>query len=111
MTQKAAILKALLQGKTLSIKNGFDWFSCTNIPREIGRSVEREFNVRCERTRKEKISRYGQPCCWYEYKLPKTKENEDGIKKIIEYIREQEGYPKTDTRQKEAKKINQLSLL
>ena len=45
MNQKAAICKALLEGETISILTGFKDFGCTNIPREIGRSVERAFGV------------------------------------------------------------------
>jgi len=89
MTSKAALIKALLDGKTVNIKNGFELFSITNVPREIGRSVERSFNVKVDRTPREGISRYKQPCVWVDYKLLKTEENKKGIELMRAYLAEQ----------------------
>lgn len=88
MTSKAALIKALLDGKTVNIKNGFELFSITNVPREIGRSVERYFNVKIHRTPREGVSRYKQPCVWVDYKLLKTEENKKGIELMRAYIAE-----------------------
>jgi len=44
-TQKAALCHALLNGRRLTIMDGFKEFGITNLPREIGRSVERSFGV------------------------------------------------------------------
>ena len=93
MTSKAAICKALLDGKVLNIKNGFVWFGVTNIPREIGRSVERAFNVKVSRTPMEGKSRFGQPCNWMDYRLNRTDYNEEGRKKMMEYVASQTGQP------------------
>lgn len=90
MTGKAALCKALLKGEVLSIMVGFKWFSITNVPREIGRSVERAFNVRVSRTTKEFTSRYGQPGSYVEYRLNRVPDNAEGIKLMEAYVREQE---------------------
>jgi len=88
MNQKAAICKSLLKGEVLSIMNGFKWFGCTNIPREIGRSVEREFDVQVSRIQKKGISRYKQPTNYTEYRLNRTDYNKEGIEKMESYVRE-----------------------
>jgi hypothetical protein len=88
MTQKAAIAKSLLKGEVLSIMNGFKWFGCTNLPREIGRQIEREFDVQVSRVRKDGLSRYEQPVSYFEYRLNRTEDNKEGIKKMIAYISE-----------------------
>jgi hypothetical protein len=88
MTQKAAIAKSLLKGEVLSIMNGFRWFGCTNIPREIGRSIEREFGVQVSRTQKDGMGRYEQPVSYFEYRLNRTEYNREGIKKMIAYVTE-----------------------
>lgn len=90
MNQKAAICKSLLKGEVLSIMNGFKWFGCTNIPREIGRSVEREFNVEVSRIQKEGNSRYGQPVHYFEYRLNNTEYNKPGRQKMEQYVRDVE---------------------
>lgn len=93
MNQKAAICDALLKGKVLNIKNGFHLFGVTNVPREIGRSVERAFGVTIERKPEEGLSRYGQPCSWMNYFLDKKKpENKEGIEKMKIYVNEQKGF-------------------
>lgn len=89
MTSKAALCKALLEGKVLNIKNGFNLFGITNIPREISRMIERPFNVQVSRTKREGKSRYGQSVCWFDYRLNKTEYNAEGIKKMEEYVKEQ----------------------
>lgn len=90
MTQKAALCHALLQGETLSIMDGFKRFGITNLPRSIGRSVERDFNVIVSRNPKRSKTRYGTPCNYYEYYLNKAASvNKDGIKTMKEYVKEQ----------------------
>lgn len=105
MTAKAAICKALLLGRVLNIKNGFTWFGVTNIPREIGRGVERAFNVKCERTNQTGTTRYLQPCEWIDYKLYPTQENLPGIKLMVAYILKEEGDPKTEQVRKEQDRL------
>jgi hypothetical protein len=91
MNQKCAIIKSLLKGEVLSIMNGFKWFGCTNIPREIGRSIEREFGVTVSRVRKEGKSRYKQPVSYFQYRLNRTDHNLEGIAKMEEYVKRIEG--------------------
>lgn len=91
MTSKAALVKALLDGKVLNIKNGFHLLSITNVPREIGRSVERAFNVEVKRTPREGTSKYGQPCVWVDYSLEKKESNKEGIAKMRVYLAENMG--------------------
>lgn len=91
MNQKAALCKSLLKGEVLSIMVGFKWFGITNVPREIGRSVERAFGVQVSRTSKDFTSRYGQPGSYFEYRLNRTPHNKEGIEKMEAYIKEIEG--------------------
>lgn len=93
MNQKCAIIKSLLDGKVLSIMNGFHWFGCTNIPREIGRSVEREFNVEVSRINVEAKSRYGQSCNYTQYRLNRTDYNAPGILLMEKYVESVENKP------------------
>lgn len=89
MTQIAAISKALLKGEVLSIKTAFDMFGCSNVPREMGRSIERKFGVKVSRTPKKFKSRYGRSGVFFQYRLNKTAYNRDGIIKMREYIKQQ----------------------
>lgn len=103
MTSKAALCLALLEGRVLNIKNGFELFGITNIPREIGRSVERAFDVQVSRTTMVGKSRYGQECTWCNYRLNRTEYNKQGIEKMREYIRQQlpsSTEAKTDTQKR-----------
>lgn len=86
MTSKAALCKALLDGRVLNIKNGFQLLGITNVPREVGRSVERAFGVVVSRTQRDGTSRYGQAVKWVDYRLNRTDYNLEGIKKMEEYI-------------------------
>jgi hypothetical protein len=88
MTATAAIAKAFLEGHVLSIRTAFRDFGITNLPRECGRSIERKFGVILSRTKREGKSRYGQPCTWFEYRLPKTDYNAEGISKMKVYVKE-----------------------
>lgn len=95
MTSKAALAKALLDGKVVNIMNGFKLFGITNVPREIGRSIERAFGVEVSRTDNDGETRYGQPCNWVDYRLNRTEYNKEGIKKMKEYVvEEMTGYLK-----------------
>jgi len=97
MNAKSALCKALLSGRIVSIKTGFDDFGITNIPREIGRAIERPrskgqpndhgFGVRVSRVRRFGKSRYKVACTWMEYRLNKTTYNEAGIQKMIAYVK------------------------
>lgn len=87
LTQKAAICHALLQGEVLSIMTAFKQFYCTNLPREISRSIEKEFGVQVSRTKRTSKSTYGEPGFYYQYRLNRdAKYNQAGIVKIREYV-------------------------
>lgn len=85
-TQIAAIAYHLLRGKKISTMNAFNYFGCTNAPREIGRSIERKFGVTVERIPQRFVSRYGQTGIFFVYKLIRKDENIKGINKMIEYV-------------------------
>jgi len=88
MTQKAAICIALLQGDVLSIMTAFKQFNCTNLPREISRSVEKEFGVQISRTKRVFVSDYGEPGFFYQYRLNRDADyNQIGIAKMKESVK------------------------
>lgn len=89
MTQVAAICKALLDGRVLSIMDGFKLFNCTNLPRELSRSVEKKFDVEISKTRVEFTSTYGQKGSYFRYRLNRTEYNAPGIERMKIYIAEQ----------------------
>jgi hypothetical protein len=86
MTQVAAICKALLDGETLSIMTGFKQFACTNLPRELSRSVEQKFNVVISKERVDFTSKYGQKGFYFRYRLNHTDYNKEGIQKMRAYV-------------------------
>lgn len=111
MTAKAAICKALLLGRVLNIKNGFSLFGVTNIPREVSRSVEKDFGVGLNRRPRTGKTRFGVGCSWFDYRLQARPENIPGIKKMVEYILKIEGEPKTNEQARDQERIKKyLSL-
>lgn len=110
MTAKAALAKALLDGRVINIKNCFETIGLTNAPREISRMIEQPFGVQVSRTQREGKSRYGQAVTWFDYRLNNTEYNQDGIRKMKEYVNKELGSinVKTDNQKKE---LQQLSLL
>lgn len=93
MTQTAAIVKSLLNGDVLSIMNGFHLFSCTNLPREISRSVEKKFGVEVSRERIDFKSKYGHAGIYFRYRLNRTDYNKPGIEKMEAYLKSQSTTP------------------
>lgn len=88
MSQTAHIAMSLLHGDVLSIMNAFNAFGCTNLPREISRSIEQKFGVTVSRVERKHVTRYGHVGYYYEYRLNKSKHNLQGIKKMEKYIAE-----------------------
>jgi hypothetical protein len=86
MTARAALAKALLDGRVLNVKNCFETIGLTNCAREISRMIEQPFGVEVSRTRKDGKSRYGQDVTWVDYYLRKSEHNQDGIQKMKEYV-------------------------
>jgi len=111
MNATTALAAAFLQGRVLSIKTAFNEFGITNLPRECGRLIERKFNVKLSRVRKEGKSKYGVACYWFEYRLPHTPYNEEGRQKMLDYIdknRPKISDAKTQTQLKAFKQLNLL---
>ena len=68
--------------------NGFHNFGCTNLPREIGRGVERKFGASVERHEVSFKSRYNHVGFYYKYRLnKKDPKNKEAIKKMKDYIK------------------------
>jgi len=70
----------------LTIKTAFRDFGITNLPRECGRLIERRFGVQLSRVPRKGNSRYGVPVTWYEYRLPNTDYNQEGRRRMLEYV-------------------------
>lgn len=109
MTAKAALCKALLAGEVINIKNCVSLIGLTNAPREISRMVEKSFGVVVSRTPMKGKSRYGGAVSWYNYRLNAAEHNRDGMIKMWEYVKLQEGNlpPKTEREEKTEKAIKQ----
>lgn len=88
MNAKTALVKALLDGRILNVKNCFETIGLTNIAREIPRCVEKEFGVEVSRTHRTGKNRQGSPVWWTDFRLIKTEDNKGGIKKMREYLAE-----------------------
>jgi hypothetical protein len=89
MTQIADICKSLLRGEVLTIMSGFTDFGCTNISRELSRSVEQKFGVTVSKTRKDFVSKYGHSGYYFQYRLNKSEHNKEGIEKMKLYLQNQ----------------------
>jgi hypothetical protein len=107
MTAKAALCKALLDGRVLNVKNVFETIGLTNCAREISRMIEDDFGVEVSRTHRDGKSKYGQPVTWTDYRLNATDYNQIGIARMRQYVKEQieKTNPKTDN------ELKQLSFL
>ena len=109
MNSKAALCVSLLRGDVISIRTGFKELGITNVPREISRSIENDFQVEVSRTKKEGKSRWGVPCYWFEYRLNRSEHNLPGIELMKEYFKKHiNNNPKTD---KEAYAYKQAQML
>jgi hypothetical protein len=86
MNATVAISKAFLDGRVLSIKTAFRDFGITNLPREVSRLIEKRFGVQVTRVPRSGKTRYGIHARWFEYRLPKTEYNKEGIAKMREYV-------------------------
>jgi len=96
MNAKTALVKALLDGRVLNVKNCFETIGLTNIAREIPRCVEDVFHVDVSRTDRTGTNRYGQCVNWVDYRLNKTDYNKEGIRKMRDYLAENWSPPKPD---------------
>lgn len=96
MNKKTALVKALLDGRVLNVKNCFDTIGYSNVAREIPRMVEKEFGVEVSRVDRKGKDRYDNPSVWVDYRLNKSEHNKEGIKKMREYLAENWSPPKAD---------------
>ena len=105
MTAKCALALALLEGRIINIKNCFETIGLTNAPREIPRMIERPFGLVVSRQHMTGKSRYGQPITYTNYRLNRDAAyNQEGIKKLREYIKANiDNNPKTTQQAKELK--------
>lgn len=96
MNQIASIAKALIKGEVLTIMDGFSRFRCSNIPREISRSIEKKFDVEVSRERIDFKTEDGLPGHFFRYRLNHTEYNLPGIEKMKEYILERTNIKKSN---------------
>lgn len=101
MTAKAALCRALLEGRVLNVANCFKEIGLTNIGREVPRMIETPFEVEVSKTPRTGKNRYGSPVSYTDYFLNKTDYNAPGIEKMKEYVLAQGGclLPKPSTKQ------------
>lgn len=84
----AALCYDLINGKTVSIKTGFNAYGITNIPREISRAVEKRFGVKCEKKKIVYKSKYGLGGYYFEYKLLRNNQKKESLNLMYSYIQE-----------------------
>jgi hypothetical protein len=105
MNQIASIAKALIKGDVLTIMDGFSRFRCSNIPREISRSIEQKFDVEVSRERVDYKTEDGLPGYFFRYRLNHTEYNLPGIEKMKIYILE-----RTNSKKEKETKLEQPAL-
>lgn len=106
MTAKAALCKALLDGRVLNVKNCFKEIGLTNCSREVSRMVEKPFSVEVSRTPRKGKSRYGCPVTWVDYRLNRSEHNINGIIKMERYVEENQPKPVTTEQKPKVKQQN-----
>lgn len=67
ITRQVALLKHLVKGGKLSIKNSYLHFGISNISREVVRLVEVPLGMYLVREKKTAKTKYGTSCYWFEY--------------------------------------------
>jgi len=93
MNAIAAISQAFLKGEILTIKAAFKDFGVSNLPREVGRAIERKFKVRISKIRRESKSRYGVYVSYFEYRLNRDDPaNQPGIEAMTNYVEANGGF-------------------
>lgn len=92
MNAIVAISQAFLRGEILTIKTAFRDFGVSNLPREVGRSIERKFEVRISKLRKRGKTRFGLYVSFFQYRLNRDDPaNRKGINAMIKYIQDNGG--------------------
>lgn len=109
MNAISAIAQAFLNGDVLTIKTAFKDFGTSNLPREVGRAIERKFKVRISKVPKKGKSRWGVPVRWHTYRLNKDDpENAAGIEEMIKYVESNGGFVKPERRPVGRPKIKEV---
>jgi hypothetical protein len=87
MTKKCVLTQCLLKGVIIQQSNIQKLTSLSNVGREIGR-IEKSFQVRVERERIDTKDQWGNHAMYFKYRFnPFKKENKEGTKKMVEYVR------------------------
>ena len=73
--RQRSLIRHLFAGKKLSIYNAFTKFGISNISREVGRLIEKPFNIELKREKKVGKTQDGEPCYWFEYSATKVVKN------------------------------------
>lgn len=97
MNAKTALVKALLDGRVLNVKNCFETIGLTNIAREIPRCIEDVFKVEVSRVQRTGKNRQGHSVWWVDFRLNKTDYNKEGIRKMREYLANNWSPPKLES--------------
>lgn len=66
-TRQKEMIKHLINGGLLSIKNAFTNFGVSNISREVIRLIEQPAEVVLRRKKMTAKTRYGSSCYWFVY--------------------------------------------
>ena len=108
MNQVCKIASSLLNGEAISILTGFQKFFITNVPREIGRSIERKFLVKIDKRQKNFVNADGESGYYFEYRLLYNKENAEGIERMKAYVSEHTQSDFSPKIKRGAKKVNMV---
>jgi hypothetical protein len=88
MNKKTALIKSLLKGDVINVLNSIKLTGYSNPAREMTREIEKPFCCSVTRIKRESVDQFGNYVMWYDYKLDKKKpENREGIKKMLNYIK------------------------
>jgi hypothetical protein len=89
MNKKCALIKSLLKGDVIDVSNSIRLTGLSNPSRELGRMVERAFNVTVEREKINTKDQWGNHAMYFKYRFnPFKKENKEGTKKMVQYVKE-----------------------
>ena len=80
-TRKTALMKWLLRGNSVSIKNAYLYFGISNISREVRRLIEKPLGIELKRTQQTGKTMYGTNCYWLKYTA--TPQNKKVLKKYL----------------------------
>lgn len=88
-SQRAALTKAMLDGKEISVMNAFSELLITNAAREVNRSIinpETGFGAKVTKKRVDFTSTYGKRGYYFTYKLERSEANKEAIAKMKLYL-------------------------